>query len=175
PYLKKDGASKFILDFSFIDLKKQVYRRVVQAARDGAVLPDTGRFNWKEGFWNPEEATTERRSHGDGRRAVDDGERAPLSKADAKPAQTVPRKGRVDRPGRGGPPWKVALAARKAAEENSTPSSARGKSGASSTRAPRKGAAGTRQSDRTSANKPAKKTTAPRAGRPRKPKPGSGH
>ncbi|MBN2874079.1 MAG: U32 family peptidase, partial [Spirochaetales bacterium] len=29
PYLKKDGASKFILDFSFIDLKKQVYRRVV--------------------------------------------------------------------------------------------------------------------------------------------------
>lgn len=55
PFIKKDGATKFILDFSFIDLKKQIYRRVVQAARDGVVLPETSRFNWKDGFWNPEE------------------------------------------------------------------------------------------------------------------------
>lgn len=55
PYFRRDGVGKFILDFSFVDMKKQIYRRVVQAARNGVVLPETGRFNWKDGFWNPEE------------------------------------------------------------------------------------------------------------------------
>lgn len=55
PFLKKAGTEKFILDFSFLELKKQVYKRVMLAANNGTALAETGRFNWKDGFWNPEE------------------------------------------------------------------------------------------------------------------------
>jgi hypothetical protein len=73
PYLQKDGVTKFIVDFSFMDLKKQIYKRVMAAARDGVVLPDTGRFNWKDGFWNPEEAATPRNADTGDRQAETDG------------------------------------------------------------------------------------------------------
>jgi hypothetical protein len=69
PYLQKDGVTKFIVDFSFMDLKKQIYKRVMAAARDGVVLPDTGRFNWKDGFWNPEETATPRNADAGDRQA----------------------------------------------------------------------------------------------------------
>jgi len=28
----------------------------MKAAEEGRVLPETGRFNWKDGFWQPPEA-----------------------------------------------------------------------------------------------------------------------
>ena len=80
PLFKRDGLGKFVLDFSFVDIKKQIYRRIMNAARNGALLPDTGRFNWKEGFWNPEEEKPVRANADDGSRA----ERH--SGADDKPA-----------------------------------------------------------------------------------------
>jgi putative protease len=55
PFLKKEGIGKFILDFSHIELTKQLYKQVMKAAEEGRVLPDTSRFNWKNGFWQPEE------------------------------------------------------------------------------------------------------------------------
>ncbi|MGO8692814.1 MAG: peptidase U32 family protein [Rectinemataceae bacterium] len=55
PFLRKEGIGKFILDFSHIELTKQLYKQVMKAAQEGRVLPDTGRFNWKGGFWQPEE------------------------------------------------------------------------------------------------------------------------
>jgi putative protease len=55
PFLQKDGFGKFILDFSSIKLTKPLYKQVMRAAAEGRLLPDTGRFNWKEGFWMPEE------------------------------------------------------------------------------------------------------------------------
>lgn len=55
PFLKKDGYEKFLLDFGHMELAKPMYKQVFQAAREGIVLPETGRFNWKSGFWNPEE------------------------------------------------------------------------------------------------------------------------
>ncbi len=55
PFLQKDGVGKFILDFSSIKLTKPLYKQVMRAAIEGKILPDTGRFNWKEGFWQPEE------------------------------------------------------------------------------------------------------------------------
>ncbi len=58
PFLKKEGMGKVILDFSHVDLGKGLYRHVMKAAAEGAVLPDTERFNWKEGFWSPEEKPT---------------------------------------------------------------------------------------------------------------------
>jgi putative protease len=55
PFLQKDGFGKFILDFSGIKLTKPLYKQVMRAAVEGRFLPETGRFNWKEGFWMPEE------------------------------------------------------------------------------------------------------------------------
>jgi putative protease len=55
PYLQKDGVVRFILDFSGIKLVKPLYKQVMRAALEGKLLPETGRFNWKEGFWQAEE------------------------------------------------------------------------------------------------------------------------
>ncbi len=55
PFLKKEGIGKFILDFSQIELQKPLYKQVAKAALEGRVLPETGRFNWKDGFWQPPE------------------------------------------------------------------------------------------------------------------------
>ena len=55
PFLQKDGVTRFILDFSSVKLSKPLYKQVMRAAQEGKLLPETGRFNWKEGFWNPEE------------------------------------------------------------------------------------------------------------------------
>jgi U32 family peptidase len=55
PFLQKDGVGRFILDFSSIKLTKPLYKQVMRAAEEGRLLPETGRFNWKEGFWMPEE------------------------------------------------------------------------------------------------------------------------
>jgi putative protease len=55
PLLKKDGIGKVILDFSQVDLQKPLYKQVFRACEEGSVLPETGRFNWKLGFWYPEE------------------------------------------------------------------------------------------------------------------------
>lgn len=124
PYLKKDGVGRFALDFSFIDLKKQIYKRVMAAARDGIVLPNTGRFNWKEGFWQPDEAGPGAKPYGNadsGRRAAGpraEGSTAKAgSDASASRGGEAARKARYDaaverakkaagRPGRGGrPQW----------------------------------------------------------------------
>ncbi len=55
PFLKKEGMGKVILDFSQVDLLKPLYKQVFKAAQDGTVLPETGRFNWKMGFFHPDE------------------------------------------------------------------------------------------------------------------------
>jgi putative protease len=55
PFLQKEGIGKFILDFSSIKLTKPLYKQVMKAAEEGRLLPETGRFNWKEGFWQAEE------------------------------------------------------------------------------------------------------------------------
>ncbi len=60
PLLQKDGFEKFLLDFGHMELAKPMYKQVFQAAREGIVLPETGRFNWKSGFWNPDEASPPR-------------------------------------------------------------------------------------------------------------------
>jgi len=59
PFLQKDGIDKFVLDFSCVGLQKSYYRQVVKAAQEGRVLPETSRFNWKDGFWRPPEEKAE--------------------------------------------------------------------------------------------------------------------
>jgi putative protease len=55
PFLRKEGIGKVILDFSQVDLPKPLYKQVFRACEEGEVLPETGRFNWKMGFWHPDE------------------------------------------------------------------------------------------------------------------------
>jgi putative protease len=55
PFLQKDGVTKFVVDFSSVKLTKPLYKQVMRAAEEGRLLPETGRFNWKEGFWQAEE------------------------------------------------------------------------------------------------------------------------
>jgi putative protease len=51
PFLRAAGFRRFILDFSGPPLKKRDYRDVMAAVENGLPLPNTGRFNWKDGFY----------------------------------------------------------------------------------------------------------------------------
>ncbi len=62
-FFKKDGFTRFLIDLSLTALKKPVYKRIMQAAVQGTVLPETGRFNWKDGFWQAEETKAKTRDN----------------------------------------------------------------------------------------------------------------
>ena len=52
--LQKHQFSHFLLDFSHTAVDRKEYRFILQCLRSGQPLPDTVRFNWKEGFYNPQ-------------------------------------------------------------------------------------------------------------------------
>jgi putative protease len=55
PFLRTAGFRRFILDFSGPPLKKRDYRDIMAAVQNGLPLPNTDRFNWKDGFYSKEE------------------------------------------------------------------------------------------------------------------------
>jgi putative protease len=55
PFLQNAGFRRFILDFSGPPLRKKDYRDVMNAVKNAAPLPNTVRFNWKDGFFSREE------------------------------------------------------------------------------------------------------------------------
>jgi putative protease len=55
PFLQESGFNRFILDFSGPPLKKKDYKDIMAAVKDAAPLPNTERFNWKDGFYAPPE------------------------------------------------------------------------------------------------------------------------
>jgi putative protease len=55
PFLQEAGFRRFILDFSGRPLKKKDYRDIMNAVKNAAPLPNSVRFNWKDGFFSPEE------------------------------------------------------------------------------------------------------------------------
>ncbi|MFA6505755.1 MAG: peptidase U32 family protein [Treponemataceae bacterium] len=58
PFLKESGFGKFIVDFSGPVLKKRDYKDVMDAVKSGSPLPNTQRFNWKDGFYSPPESAS---------------------------------------------------------------------------------------------------------------------
>jgi putative protease len=52
PFLEEAGFRRFILDFSGPPLRKKDYRDIMNALHTGRPLPDTSRFNWKDGFYS---------------------------------------------------------------------------------------------------------------------------
>ncbi|MDR3138426.1 MAG: U32 family peptidase [Treponema sp.] len=55
PFLKEAGFNRFILDFSGRSLKKAEYKDIMRAVKNAAPLPNTSRFNWKNGFFQVKE------------------------------------------------------------------------------------------------------------------------
>jgi putative protease len=52
PFLEEAGFRRFILDFSGPPLRKKDFRDIMTALKAGQPLPDTSRFNWKNGFYS---------------------------------------------------------------------------------------------------------------------------
>jgi len=57
PFLKEAGFGRFIIDLSGADsrkqtLKKSDYRDLMRAINENAPLPNSSRFNWKDGFFS---------------------------------------------------------------------------------------------------------------------------
>jgi putative protease len=54
PFLKESGFRRFIVDLSGPPLKKKDYKDLMSAVKNAAPLPHISRFNWKDGFYNPD-------------------------------------------------------------------------------------------------------------------------
>jgi len=52
--IKKTGFTRFLVDLSKTKLKKQEYRMIMDSYRKGTMIPDVSRFNWKDGFYDPD-------------------------------------------------------------------------------------------------------------------------
>jgi putative protease len=55
PFLREAGFRRFIVDLSGQPLKKTAYRNLMKSLRNAAPLPETSRFNWKNGFYQAED------------------------------------------------------------------------------------------------------------------------
>ena len=60
PFLREAGFRRFILDFSGPPLRKKDYRDIMNAVKNAAPLPNSVRFNWKDGFFSQEEKSGSR-------------------------------------------------------------------------------------------------------------------
>jgi putative protease len=58
PFLQEAGFIRFILDLSGPPLKKADYRDLMRAVKNAAPLPNTCRYNWKDGFFQAREAVS---------------------------------------------------------------------------------------------------------------------
>lgn len=61
--LQKHRFSRFLLDFSHTLIKRSEYRFMLQSLRTGKPLTNTVRFNWKEGFYNPQRVEELKHAH----------------------------------------------------------------------------------------------------------------
>ncbi|MGL4981602.1 MAG: U32 family peptidase, partial [Treponemataceae bacterium] len=52
--LRDKGFTHYLIDMSKIDVKKNQFKQIMQAAYKAQVLPETSRFNWKDGFYDAE-------------------------------------------------------------------------------------------------------------------------
>ena len=79
PNLKKQGFSRFILDLSNAEPARGLYRDIARAAEQFKPLPNTSRFNWKDGFWSEEKM-----------HSADEAPKAPASRS-SQPGQLARR------------------------------------------------------------------------------------
>lgn len=53
-FMEQAGFTHFLIDMSKTKVSKSEFRLIMKAVYKGEVLPDTSRFNWKDGFYNPD-------------------------------------------------------------------------------------------------------------------------
>ena len=53
--IKEMGFSRFLIDLSKTDVKKGDLKKIMSSFYTSKPLPEVSRFNWKEGFYSPEE------------------------------------------------------------------------------------------------------------------------
>ncbi|MBE6350559.1 MAG: U32 family peptidase [Spirochaetaceae bacterium] len=53
-FLKSSGFKRYLIDLSKNHVQKKQFKQIVSALVKGQVLPETNRFNWKDGFYSPE-------------------------------------------------------------------------------------------------------------------------
>lgn len=87
--LNKIGFTRHIIDISRSSIRRQDFRAVMDSYRKGKILPEISRFNWKDGFYDPERIEEQKSMN----------ERAALRQKKAGPSD----KGQ-GRPGRGAKP-----------------------------------------------------------------------
>ncbi|MDR2535111.1 MAG: U32 family peptidase [Treponema sp.] len=56
-FLQEAGFSRFVVDISGGPLKKNDYKDLMYSLRNAAPLPNTSRFNWKDGFYHDSAGT----------------------------------------------------------------------------------------------------------------------
>lgn len=159
-FLEKSGFKRFILDFSYSGLKKPLYKQVMDAAKTGGILPGTGRFNWKDGFWNPEEPGTGASGHA-GRKD----RAAPSEKAGGKAAGGARRSRSISGEGDSAPRGRKPSAGKGPASRSKKPLSP--KAGAAKSRNGKAGAPKARPA--TSAHPKPRGGEGPKKGKPRRP------
>jgi putative protease len=52
PFLRQAGFGRFIIDLSGTALKKSNYRDLMRSVNENSPLPNSSRFNWKDGFYS---------------------------------------------------------------------------------------------------------------------------
>ena len=57
-YLKSTGFSRFLIDLSKTDVKRNELKQIMSSFNSGKPLPETDRFNWKEGFYSSDTKKT---------------------------------------------------------------------------------------------------------------------
>ena len=58
PFLKETGFGRFIIDLTGQTLKKQDYKNLMRSVKENSPLPNSSRFNWKDGFYSGEKASS---------------------------------------------------------------------------------------------------------------------
>ncbi len=53
-YIKKSGFNRLLIDLSKTRVAKQEFRMIMDSYHKGVALPDVSRFNWKDGFYDPD-------------------------------------------------------------------------------------------------------------------------
>jgi len=53
-YIRKSGFNRLLVDLSKTRVAKQEFRMIMDSFRKGVALPDVSRFNWKDGFYDPD-------------------------------------------------------------------------------------------------------------------------
>lgn len=62
PSLVKKGFTRFLIDYSHTKVRKGDLKQIIGSMMRGQLLPDTSRFNWKDGFYSPEKMEAYRQS-----------------------------------------------------------------------------------------------------------------